>query len=80
MTLEIIRSVFGWCTIMNGAVMAVWALSFMCAHERIHRMHGKFFSLSKENFDAMHYAGIGIFKMVVIVFNLVPYLALRIVG
>ncbi len=80
MTLEIIRSVLGWCTIMNGAVMLVWALFFVCAHEWAHRMHGKFFSLSKETFDAMHYAGMGIFKMVVIVFNLVPYLALRIVG
>ena len=32
-----------------------------------------------EQFNAIHYAGIAFFKILILVFNLVPYLALRIV-
>ena len=31
-------------------------------------------------FDAIHYAGMTVFKLGIILFNLVPYIALRIVG
>jgi len=33
-----------------------------------------------EQFDAIHYAGMTVFKLGIILFNLVPYIALRIVG
>ena len=31
-------------------------------------------------FDALHYAGIALYKIGILLFNLVPYIALRIVG
>lgn len=40
----------------------------------------RWFSLSREQFDSLHYAAMAVFKMGVLLFNLVPYLALRIVG
>lgn len=43
------------------------------------RLHTKWFRPSPEKFDAIHYSLMGVFKIGVIVFNLVPYLALRIV-
>jgi hypothetical protein len=50
------------------------------AHDFVYRLHGKFLQLSVERFDAIHYAGMAFFKMSIFVFNVVPYLALRIVG
>jgi len=49
------------------------------AHDWTWRLHSRWFNLSVERFDAIHYAGIAYFKLTVFVFNLVPYLALRIV-
>lgn len=43
-------------------------------------MHRRWFELSKERFDAIHYAAMTFFKLSVFVFNLVPYLVLRIMG
>ncbi|MGD9041295.1 MAG: hypothetical protein PVH82_16770 [Desulfobacteraceae bacterium] len=43
-------------------------------------MHSKWFNLSVERFDAIHYAGIAAFKMGLWLFILAPYLALRIIG
>lgn len=80
MTLEIIRDMLGWCIIINWIVLIWWLLFFIFAHDWMYRMHGKWFNIPVEKFDAIHYSGMGIFKAAILVFNLVPYLALRIVG
>jgi len=53
---------------------------FHPAHDWMHRFHSIWFHLSVEQFDAIHYAGMTVFKLGIILFNLVPYIALRIVG
>jgi hypothetical protein len=42
-------------------------------------MPGKWFKLTVERFDAIHYAGMAFFKIGIFLLNIVPYLALRIV-
>ena len=80
MTVEIIRDVLGWCSVINVGLLLFWWLWFMLGHDFIYRFHGKWFKLSMERFDAIHYTLIGIFKIGIFLFNIVPYLALRIVG
>ena len=80
MTLEIIRDALGWCTLINFAILLAWGLGFLLAHDWIFNLHSKLFKLSIGQFDTIHYAGMAIFKLFVLTFNLVPYLALRIVG
>jgi hypothetical protein len=36
--------------------------------------------LSVEQFDALHYAGMALYKVGILLLNLVPYIALRLVG
>jgi hypothetical protein len=42
-------------------------------------MHSKWFKVPVETFNAIHYAGIAFFKITILVFNIIPYFALRIV-
>jgi hypothetical protein len=79
MTLEIIRDSLGWCTVINYAFLLWWFLAFSLAHEWIYGLHRKWFLLSVETFDAIHYGGMGLFKIGILLFNLAPYIALRIV-
>jgi hypothetical protein len=80
MTVELIRDSLAWCAVINIGVLLLWFLGFTLAHDWIYRIHGKWFKLSWEKFDAIHYASMGFFKICVILFNVTPYLALRIVG
>jgi hypothetical protein len=80
MTLEMVRSFFLWCAIINFGVLMYWFLVFAFARDWLHRVHGRWFRLSVEQFDAVHYVGLTVFKVGVILFNLVPYVALLIVG
>jgi hypothetical protein len=80
MTLEVIRNVFAWCALINLGILIIWALYLVLARDWLYGVHGKWFKISSEEFDKLHYGGIGLFKIGWILFNLVPYFALRIVG
>ena len=77
MTVEFVRQVLAWCSLFNLVILMGWYFGFLMAHNAIYRIHSKWFSLSKETFDALHYGGMGLFKLIVLVFNLIPYLVLR---
>jgi hypothetical protein len=79
MTVEQIAAVLGWCTLINLGLLIWWFLFVVFAHDLTYQMHSKWFKIPLEQFDAIHYRLMGVFKMGVILFNLVPYLALRIV-
>jgi len=80
MAIQELRSVLGWCTLIDYAVLLFWFAMFVLAHDRLHRLHGRWFTVSQEQFDAVHYLLMGVFKLGILLFNLVPYLALRIVA
>lgn len=80
MAIDMARSIWGWCTAINIGLLIWWSLLFSVAHAWVYRFHGKLFKISVEAFDSIHYAGMAIFKIGVLLFNLVPYLALLIVG
>ena len=80
MNIEVARNFLLWCTVINYGVLLVWFLVFTFAHDWIKRIHGRWFRLSSEQFDALHYGGMTIFKIGIILFNLVPFVVLRIVG
>jgi len=78
MTIEVTRSFLLWCTIIDYGVLLLWFLVFVFAHDWIQRIHGRWFGLSRDQFDALHYAGMSVFKIGIILFNLVPYIVLSI--
>ncbi len=80
MTLELTREALGWCAIINIGILTWWALFIMFAGDFVFRMHSKLFKMTREQFFGIHYAGIMAFKLAVFSLNVVPYLALRIVG
>jgi len=80
MTIELVRDVLGWSALINYAVLIWWFLVFHFAHDWIYGLHGRWFKLSVERFDAIHYAAMAFYKLCIFVFNLAPYLALRIVA
>jgi predicted small integral membrane protein len=79
MTIEVIRHVLAWCTIINLGILLWWFLFYTLANEWVYSFHGKWFKLSKEQFDTIQYVGMAVYKIGIILFNIVPYITLRIV-
>jgi hypothetical protein len=80
MRIEMARDALLWCAIINYGLLLAWFLCFILVHDWMRRLHGRWFRLSVEQFDTVHYAGMAMFKIGILLFNLVPYIALRIVG
>ena len=79
MTVDTLREFLGWCSVINIALLLYWWLLFMLAHDWVYRLHTKWFKLSPEKFDGLHYSAMAFYKLIVIVFNIIPYIALRII-
>jgi hypothetical protein len=80
MSIDVARHVLLWCTVLNYGILAAWFLAFVFAHDVMLRVHGRWFHLSREQFDAVHYAGMSIYKIGILLLNLVPFAALTILG
>jgi len=79
MTIELLRDTLAWCAVINIGLLLWWYLFITFAHDWTYRWHTKWFKMSVDTFDAVHYGGMGLFKIGIFLFNLAPYLALRIV-
>jgi hypothetical protein len=65
-----------WCAVLNYAVLLVWFVAFRFAHAWMRRLHGRWFHISEERFDGIHYACMAVYKVGILLFNVVPYVAL----
>jgi hypothetical protein len=79
MSIEVTRNFLLWCTVIDYGILLVWFLFFALARDWIQGLHSRWFHLSGDQFDAIHYAGMAIFKIGIILFNVVPLVVLYIV-
>ena len=77
MSIVIVRDALLWWAVINYGVLLVWFLFFLLAHDWMYRLHGRWFHLSREQFDARHYVGMALFNIGIFLFNIVPYVALH---
>ncbi len=64
------------CAILHLLVLGYWFAMFRWRHDWLYRLHSRWFALSPERFDALHYAGMALYKILLLVFFVVPALAL----
>ncbi len=77
MTLETVRAFLGWSAVLNLLFLSFWFLIFRCAHNWIFFLHQRWFQVTHETFDAIHYAGMAWYKVSIFLFFIMPYFALR---
>jgi hypothetical protein len=79
-TLYEIKDFLLWCTCLNYALLLVWAGAFVFAHDWMYRLHGRWFKLSVETFDGIHYGGLAIYKIGILLLTLMPLVALYVIA
>jgi len=77
MNMNAVLHFFIWCTLINYAILLIWFLAMVFAHDWFYRMHTRWFKLSVETFDAVHYGSMSIYKIGILLFNMVPLIALH---
>jgi hypothetical protein len=74
---ESVESALLWCTVINYALLMVWVAMVVFAKEPCYRLTSRWFSVPLASFDLVNYAGIAAYKLAILMFNLVPLLALH---
>jgi hypothetical protein len=80
MTTSELRDFLLWSTAINYGVLLTWFGVFVHARDWLFRTHTRWFRLSAENFEMLNYAGVAVYKIGIILFNLVPLVALCIIS
>ena len=80
MDLPTLTKFFMWCTIINVGILALWTLFCMFTPNLVYRTQSTFFPIPRETFDVLIYSFLGLFKIFFLVFNVVPWVALLIIG
>jgi uncharacterized protein DUF6868 len=68
-----------WSAIVNYVVLLLWFVVFMLAHDWMFKLHGRWFHLTEGQFDSVHYGGMAVYKIGILLLNLVPFIALHVV-
>ncbi len=76
MNIELMRNFLFWCAIINYTVLLVWFLAYVYARGWMLRIHGRWFRMSEEHFDMIHYSGMALYKVGILLLNLVPFVVL----
>jgi len=79
MDIATIRACFMWCTILNAGLLSLSFLIFVFAGDWVYRMHSRWFPMPRETFNGVIYLVLGLFKILFLFFNVVPYGVLLIV-
>ena len=80
MDIPTLTAFFMWCSIINGGFIIFVAAMCMGAPDFMYRTQTRWFPITRETFNVAIYAFLGLFKIFFLVFNIVPYLALLIIG
>jgi hypothetical protein len=69
-----------WCTILNYSFVVLWFLLYLSFRRWLQGLWGRWFHLTAEQFDVLNFGGMALYKVGILLLNLVPYIALRIAG
>lgn len=75
MTPELVEKALFWCTLFNVALLLLGSIVCRVARDRVHKI-SSWFRLSAEQFDSLWFTGLIHYKIGILLFNLVPFIAL----
>ncbi len=79
MDIEQLTAFLAWCTVINVIVLVLSALALWSMGCHVVRLHSRMFGLSENAVCEQYFRFFATYKILIVMFNLVPYLALRII-
>ena len=80
MTQSAITEILGWSLVVNVAILMLSTIGLVSMRNVITTIHAKLFGLDEKDLGRAYFQYLAQFKIAVIVLNLGPYIALKIVA
>ncbi len=80
MDINTLITFFGWCSVINIAVLVLSMLVLLIYRKPVAQIHGRLFGLKPEALPPVYMHYIGNYKLLILIFNLVPYISLQLIN
>ena len=77
MSVEQLAEFLLWCAVLNSGLLVLWGLLFLAGRRPMFSIHARWFAVGEEYFAAIHYTGMLFYKIAIVLFTIIPYVALR---
>ena len=80
MDLDEITLFLGWCTAINIGILTFSALVLFLFKDFVINTHSRLAGVSASQLPSLYFAYMGNYKIGILIFNLVPYIALKLMS
>ncbi|RLA00903.1 MAG: hypothetical protein DRQ42_04465 [Gammaproteobacteria bacterium] len=80
MTVESLTELLGWASIVNIAILLFSTLLLIAMRGAITNLHSKLFGLDEKDLGRAYFQYLAQYKIAIIMLNITPYIALKIMG
>tara|TARA_R110001583_G_scaffold171120_3_gene324623 strand:- start:2292 stop:2534 length:243 start_codon:yes stop_codon:yes gene_type:complete len=78
MTLEVLTEFLGWASVINIAILLLSTIGLIAMRNAITGIHSKLFGLDEKDLGRAYFQYLAQYKIAIIVLNITPYIALKI--
>ena len=79
-TIETLTELLGWASVINVCILIIASISVMLMRNAMISLHGTMFGLDSADLSRAYFQYLAQYKIAIFVFNLVPYIALKIIA
>ena len=79
-SIPILTSFLGWMLVLNIGLLLFSTIMLSLFKKQVTRVHSKLFNMKKDTLSLEYFHYLANYKLLVIVFNLAPWLALKLMG
>ncbi len=80
MTIESLTELLGWASAINLAVLLLSTLGLIAMRGAVARIHSKLFGLDEKDLGRAYFQYLAQYKIAIIVLNIAPYIALKVMA
>lgn len=78
--IQMLTSFFGWCTVINLGLLLFSTFTLLVFNLQVKAVHSRLMAIESAGLNALYFNFLGNYKVLILVLNLVPYCALKILA
>ncbi len=80
MTIEALTELLGWTSVINITILLLSTLGLIAMRGTVTGIHSKLFGLDEKDLGRAYFQYLAQYKIAIIVLNIAPYIALKVMG
>ena len=78
--IQTVTTFLAWCSIINIGLLFFYTVWLMAFQDFTKRVHSAILGIDKDKLDSVYFQYLANYKLAVLILNIVPYLALKIMA